>query len=79
MIVHDMRSPLTAILGFSELLLLKSSIACECVEDVQKIHTQAHRLNSFLNDILLLAKMEENRLILQPLDDYNQPISETGR
>ncbi len=80
MIVHDMRSPLTAILGFSELLLLKSNTVPDCLEDVEKIHTHAHRLNSYLNDMLLLAKMEENRLILtRSIITLNQLIKQVGK
>jgi two-component system sensor histidine kinase/response regulator len=63
MIVHDMRSPLAAILGFSELLKRKTT-ALDDLEDIEVIWTQARRLESFLNDMLLLAKMEKGKLIL---------------
>lgn len=64
MIVHDMRSPLSTILGYSELILLRDELSFESSEDVRRIHTQAVSLNSFLNDMLLLAKMEANQLLL---------------
>ena len=63
MIVHDMRSPLAAILGFSELLKRKITVRDD-LEDIEVIWTQARRLESFLNDMLLLAKMEKGKLIL---------------
>jgi two-component system, sensor histidine kinase and response regulator len=58
LIVHDMRTPLSAIIGFSTLLQVKATLSPEELEDVDKIHTQAQRLNSFLNDMLMVAKME---------------------
>ncbi len=63
MIVHDMRNPLTVILGFSG-LLKAGTITSDNVEDLAKLHQQALRLNSFVNDILMLAKMEQGKLIL---------------
>jgi len=65
MIVHDMRNPLTAIAGMSELLLLKEeSLLPQQIKDITTIKTQAGRLNTFLNDMLLLAKMEQDHLSL---------------
>ncbi len=65
MIVHDMRSPLTTIQGFSELLLLKNVIPPEHRGNIEQVHTQARRLNSFLNDMLIIAKTEAGELILK--------------
>jgi two-component system sensor histidine kinase/response regulator len=77
MIVHDMRSPLTVILGYSEMLLMNSTDAPEHIQEIEKIHSQAHRLNSFLNDMLMLAKMEADQPILNrsPVD-VNQLVKQ---
>ena len=64
MVVHDMRSPLTAIIGFSQLLQIRSLSASESLGYVDTIHRQAQRLNSFMNDLLMLAKMEQGQAIL---------------
>jgi two-component system sensor histidine kinase/response regulator len=72
MVVHDMRTPLTAILGFTE-LLRSGFISAEDTEDIEKLHRQVLRLNGFVNDILVQAKMENNKLILNPT-----PISVNG-
>lgn len=75
MIVHDMRSPLTPILGISELLLLRTEFASEFLKDIKTIHTQAHRLNAFLNDMLILAKIDGGKLTLyRSAVDVNQLI-----
>ena len=67
MIVHDMRSPLSVILGYSELpLMLENNVSAEyLLGDLEKIRTQARRLNGFLNDMLMLAKIEAGQLILR--------------
>lgn len=67
MIVHDMRTPLSAILGYSELLLLQQTLMPEYADSIAKIHVQAQRLNSFINDMLMVAKMEADQLIMNPI------------
>jgi signal transduction histidine kinase len=76
MIVHDMRTPLTAILGFSDLLQFKGNLSAEDLEEVKMISNNALRLNSFLNDMLIVAKMEEaGQLILnRTLADVNHLV-----
>jgi signal transduction histidine kinase len=66
MIVHDMRVPLTAILGLSEIAQWDNVTLTELQEDMAMIHGNARRLNAFVNDILTLAKMREGRLTLNP-------------
>jgi two-component system sensor histidine kinase/response regulator len=75
MAMHDMGSPLTSIMLLTELLLKGSTIAPdtiapEYVEEIEEIHTHAQRLNSFLNDMLIAAKMEAGKLVLNrsPVD-----------
>jgi two-component system sensor histidine kinase/response regulator len=63
MIVHDMKTPLTAILGFSQ-LLKRSTAAPDGLNNIEAIETQAHRLNSFLDDMLMLAKMKAGKPVL---------------
>lgn len=78
MIVHDMRTPLTAILGYIGLLKIKDTIPPDDLEDLNKIDTQARRLSSFLNDILIVAKMEKaGQLIVNPSPvDVNQLVQQ---
>lgn len=76
MIVHDMRSPLTVILGYTETLerRLEQKLPEEALR-LQKIYRQAQRLQSFANDMLLLTKMEQGQLALQrTVADVNQLI-----
>jgi len=74
MVVHDMRTPLTAILLHSGLLKRKLTKPGE-LKNVEAIHTQARRLNSFINEMLMLAKMKAGKLILNRSDvDVNELV-----
>ena len=64
MIVHDMRSPLTAILGISELAQHDVDSKEQIIADLKLIYGNAKRLNAFINDLLNMAKMREGKLIL---------------
>ncbi|MEM7347188.1 MAG: hybrid sensor histidine kinase/response regulator [Chloroflexota bacterium] len=78
MIVHDMRSPLTSILGVSELMLFRGDFDDTQKKDIELIHKLSNRLNSFTNDLLMLAKMENDQIILNRSDcDANLLINET--
>jgi signal transduction histidine kinase len=80
MIVHDMRTPLTSILGFSELLLTRNLATPEGLKYMDRIHNQAHRLNSFLNDMLMLAKVKAGKPILnRSIIDMNQLVLEVEK
>ena len=66
MITHDMRAPLNIILGYSELLQIRGAVTADDLRNVKNIQAEAYRLNSFLNDMLMLAKMEAGQPILNP-------------
>jgi two-component system, sensor histidine kinase and response regulator len=77
MIVHDMRNPLAAIIGYAQLLRIFVDTP-KCSEYIDAIWTQADRLNAFLNDMLVLAKMETGRPILNySTVNVNQFVLET--
>lgn len=78
MIVHDMRTPLAAIFGFSTLLQTKNTLPPQDLEHISKIYNHAQRLNSFLDDMLMVAKMEEagQLLLNKTLVDVNQLIEQ---
>jgi two-component system sensor histidine kinase/response regulator len=64
MIVHDIRTPLSVIMGFSELLILKNARTPENLAEINEIKKQANHLDSFLNDLLMLTKVEADQPIL---------------
>jgi signal transduction histidine kinase len=68
MIVHDMRSPLTTMLGLSE--LLKQGLIKPDSPDIDTLVHQVLRLNGFVNDLLTMAKMKSGKLLINrtPVD-----------
>ncbi|NJR64953.1 MAG: hybrid sensor histidine kinase/response regulator, partial [Leptolyngbyaceae cyanobacterium CRU_2_3] len=64
MIVHDLRNPIATIMLSAELLLL-DDFQGKKLERVQMILTCARTLNSLIDDLLLMAKMEAGKLLLK--------------
>lgn len=64
MIVHDMRTPLNAINGFTQLLLMDKSLSEKIVKRISHIQKSGNTLSGFLNDLLMIAKTEKEKLIL---------------
>ncbi len=67
---HDLRSPLTAILGASEILLHDEYMDTPLTEDqrelVENIQTMGEQQLHLVNDLLDLAKIESGKLELKP-------------
>lgn len=77
MILHDMRNQLAAILLFST-LLQKTRTTDKGVEHLENVTAAARRLESFINDMLIVAKGQENRLVLsRQRVEVNQLLSAT--
>ncbi len=65
MIVHDIRSPLSSILIYSD--LLENFVSNDMGRDyLQTIRNETNRLSAFLTDMLMMAKMEDGKLVLMP-------------
>jgi signal transduction histidine kinase len=63
MIVHDLRNPLTSIL-MSGSLLMDSGLEGKNLERVKLILSSGRQLNSMINDLLILAKMQSGKMVL---------------
>jgi signal transduction histidine kinase/CheY-like chemotaxis protein len=72
MISHEMRTPLNAIIGFSEILAsperAKELEAQQVQNYTENIHTASRGLLSLINDILDMAKIEAGKLELEEID-----------
>jgi two-component system, sensor histidine kinase and response regulator len=91
MIAHDMRTPLTIILGATEDLAQSVTLEPDLHASVTGLQTQARRLNAYLTDLLLTAKMEAGQLLLNCAavdvrqlaraaeSDYRQLVEMRGR
>ena len=63
---HDIRTPLNAILGYSELLQRKAGTQADRDEALESIRASGTTLLQLVNDVLDLAKMDAGKLVLQP-------------
>ena len=63
---HDIRTPLNAILGFSELLQSGITTQAEKDEALESIRASGTTLLQLVNDVLDLAKMDSGKMTLRP-------------
>jgi signal transduction histidine kinase len=64
---HELRSPLTSVQGFAELLMLeRESLTTRQVETVEVILDNCRHLVRLLNDLLDLARSDAGRLAIRP-------------
>jgi len=67
---HEMRTPLNAVIGLSEITLEEGGISEEAQINVEKISNSGSLLLSLVNDILDISKIENDRFELVPVE-YN--------
>ncbi len=64
MVVHDMRNPLTNILLCSQLLLTSQTLSDREKERIKLVRSSGKKLNSMIDELLILAKMESGKFVL---------------
>ena len=74
---HELRSPLTSVQGFAELLMLdRDSLTRTQVETVEIILDNCRHLVRLLNDLLDLARSDAGRLAIRPQPTELAPLIE---
>jgi signal transduction histidine kinase len=74
---HELRSPLTSVQGFAELLMLeRDSLTPRQVETVEVILDNSRHLVRLLNDLLDLARSDAGRLAIRPQPTELAPVIE---
>ena len=63
---HDIRTPLNAIIGFSEMLKAGFSTKKETDEAVDSILVSSKTLLRLINDVLDLSKLESGKMVIKP-------------
>jgi signal transduction histidine kinase/CheY-like chemotaxis protein len=69
---HEMRTPLNAIIGFSELSLSSGELTGDSAANTAKVYNSGVTLLGLVNDILDLSKIEAGRFEVVP-SDYDVP------
>ncbi|MEA5565861.1 hybrid sensor histidine kinase/response regulator [Anabaena sp. UHCC 0399] len=73
MVLHDMRNPLTSILLATEILLLPDFPIHKQPNKINQIISSVQHLQSLIDDLLLMAKLESGKMMLNFLEiDLNQ-------
>lgn len=69
-ISHEFRTPLTAIIGYSEFMATNSSSPELIAEDAGVIHREANRLNRMVDDVLLIDRVDSGHVTIsiRPVD-----------
>ncbi|WAA11658.1 two-component system histidine kinase PnpS [Fervidibacillus halotolerans] len=78
---HELKTPITSIKGFTETLLDGAKNDCDALETfLSIIYKESERLQSLINDLLELSKIEQEGFTLQiERMNINQAIEETVR
>jgi signal transduction histidine kinase/CheY-like chemotaxis protein/HPt (histidine-containing phosphotransfer) domain-containing protein/HAMP domain-containing protein len=69
---HEMRTPLNAIIGLSDIALGDDMLSDESVSYIEKIHNSGTTLLSIVNDILDLSKIQSGKFEILP-HEYDVP------
>ena len=64
---HEMRTPLNAVVGLSELILNTDEVKGETADRLDKIHSSGMTLLGIVNDILDLSKIESGKFNIHPI------------
>ena len=62
---HELRTPLHAILGFSQILLRNRSLDAEALDSANIIHRSGENLLALINQVLDMSKIEEGYMTVQ--------------
>jgi len=75
---HEMRTPLNAVIGLSEMILEDESLSDDVHENVEKICNSGASLLCLVNDILDISKIEERKFEIMPVEyDTARMINDT--
>ena len=70
---HEMRSPLTAIIGYTSLMLFEDTLSSDQQEMLDAVGKNSERILDLVNNILDVSRIEDGRLtvVQQPVDVHS--------
>ncbi len=80
MVSHDLKSPLTVILGYTQLLMAGNRLDDETREVISTIHDSGEKVNSLVESFLTISKAEAGKMTLDlSPTDVPEALREAGR
>lgn len=73
---HELRTPLASIRGYSELSLRDASLGENTASALERIQAQSLRMTTLVEDLLLLARLEEGQELVHGTVDLSRVIIE---
>ncbi len=69
-VAHDLKSPLSLILGYAELLLDRDEAEAAAIDQpyLRQIMQTVHKINSIIDELLMLSEVRKERVERQPLN-----------
>ncbi|WP_255770020.1 sensor histidine kinase [Pseudarthrobacter sulfonivorans] len=74
---HELRTPLTAIRGYTELLRMTETFTEDGRKSLGRVQSQSERMTTLVEDLLLLARLDEGRAPETTDVDLTQLVVET--
>ena len=65
---HDIRTPMNAIIGYTNLAQRKNATLDETKDFLKKIETSSHHLLALINDVLEMSRIESGKMEIEPID-----------
>ena len=74
---HELRTPLTAIRGYTELLRMTENFTEDGRKSLARVQSQSERMTTLVEDLLLLARLDEGQPLKLTDVDLTQLVIET--
>ncbi|WP_077489344.1 sensor histidine kinase [Sinomonas mesophila] len=74
---HELRTPLTAIRGYTDMLRLTEPLTAQGSESLGRVESQSLRMSRLVEDLLLLARLDEGQPLTLGAVDLTQLLVET--
>ncbi|HYH76049.1 MAG TPA: HAMP domain-containing sensor histidine kinase [Arthrobacter sp.] len=74
---HELRTPLTAIRGYTELMRMTENLTPDGWKSLARVQSQSERMTTLVEDLLLLARLDEGQPLKLAEVDLSQLIIET--
>ncbi len=71
---HELRTPLASIRGYSELSLRDATLSDTSRQSLQRIEAQSQRMTGLVEDLLLLARLDEGKELVYEMVDLNEVV-----